>query len=72
MPAHLVAGCWMTITSHESPVPRPPKIANSGQSIPRQVKFGRARKSGSSSGFRARRATIAACATVNESVAPNE
>ena len=47
-------------------------MANSGQSTPRHVKFGRARKA-SSSPARLRRSWItAACATVNESIAPNE
>ena len=46
--------------------------ANSGQSTPRQRKFGRARNA-SSSPARLRRSWItAACATVNESIAPNE
>src|SRR5437764_10765574 len=46
--------------------------AKSGQSTPRHVKFGRARKA-SSSPERLRRSWItAACATVNESIAPNE
>ncbi len=62
----------MTTSSHESVVPAPPMSANSGQSTPRQLKFGRARNASSSFGRFRRSWMTAACATVNESIAPNE
>ena len=53
------------------PVPRPPTIAKTGQSIPPIRMFGRARHSSSSSRCRTRSAVTEACAIVNESIAPN-
>ena len=65
-------GYWITTSSHDSPVPRPPITAKSGQSTPRQRKFGRALQ-GTSFPAPFRRSWItAAWAIVNESIAPNE
>jgi hypothetical protein len=61
-----------TITSHERPVAIPPTIAKIGQGTPRHQRFGRARKASSARGSLARNRMIAACAIVNDSVAPNE
>ena len=58
---------------HDPREPRcrgPPRIANSGQSIPPSLRFGRARYTSSSSGSLTRSATTAAWAIVNESIAP--
>ncbi len=67
-----MAGFCTTMTSHETPVATPPTSANTGQSTPRARRFGRARNatSSASGGGRIRIRTSAACATVNESVAP--
>ena len=58
--------------ARRAPVASPPKSANSGQSTPRTRRFGRARNAQLLVAGSARRsATIDACATVNESIAPN-
>ncbi len=71
MPAYRIAGDCVTITSHDSPVPSPPTIANSGHSTPRKRRFGFARNATSSwPRCLTRMATSDACAIVNENVAP--
>src|SRR5581483_1088409 len=71
-PAQRVDDCWTTTTTQAAAVAQPPKTAKRGHSTPRKRRFGRALNSSSSPGLRTRSAITAACATVNESIAPNE
>ena len=70
-PTQRAAGFCTTTTSQAAEVPRPPKIANSGQLTPRMSRFGRARKRISRSRRTYRSAITDAWAIVNESIAPN-
>ena len=70
-PAHRGPGFCTTTTIHAMPVPRAPKIANSGQSTPRMRRLGRIVNASVSVRPCTRRAITETCAIVNDSIAPN-
>ena len=70
-PATATSGCRTVTTTNASPVPSPPKTANSGTSGRAMRTLPGPRYGRGASGWRIRSRITETCAIVNDSIAPN-